>query len=332
MKKFKIGIRFQPIGQDTTSEADIVKSHWAIVVTPVDKPNWSQRVELATWNDVLFFPATIVEKEVQAHPLGIWTGYLEDIHKMMEVHPMRHTSYSVAYNNCQHWAATLLVFLQAFASTTTGRRFDIEYTARYNRALSVLQVDGNSLYHVPNSKLASVHLAGMGGGAAAVGAAAVAAEATVLVPASGLAGWFGATVAVPTAGAAIATAALPFTVGVAAIAGGTYLYKNYSWKSSTKFSDPRKTGCPRNGNSLSATEKGENLGKNGVPKGSLLGVTGSSTASLSGPSGLTLLGSYAGVQAGAVSAAFSPGAAAIYAPSAAATLTMGIFGSSRWFS
>ncbi|KAH8828609.1 hypothetical protein DL96DRAFT_1554333 [Flagelloscypha sp. PMI_526] len=332
MWKFNIGIRFQPIGENTTSEDNIMKCHWALVVTPVDAPKWSLRVELVTANDVLYFPVSFSEVELAAHPLGTWTGYLDDVLKMMEVHPMRGTSYSVVHNNCQHWAATLLVFLEAFARITIGRRFDIEYRTRYNNVLKVLTVDGTSLYHTPNSKLANVHLASFGGGAAAVSAAAIAAEATVLVPATGIMGWFGATVAVPTAGAALATAALPFTVGAAAIAGGTYLYKNYSWKSATKFDDPRKHGCPIDGKRLSLAE----MGQEGMPQGSLFymgNLSGSSSLnSLSGPSGMVLLGSYAGLEAGALFAAFSPGAAAIYAPLAAASLTAGTLRFGRRYS
>ncbi|KAH8804121.1 hypothetical protein DL96DRAFT_1632090 [Flagelloscypha sp. PMI_526] len=339
MRKFHIGIRFEPLGQNTTneisetSETDILQCHWALVVTPVDTPEWSLRVELGTENDVISFPSTLVEADLYAHPLGIWTGYLDDVLKMMELHPMRGRSYSVVHNNCQHWAATLLVFLEALARSGIGRRLDIEIGAqydRYTRVLAVLNIEGNSLYHAPNSKFARVHLASVGGAAAAAGASAMAAEATVLVPASGIMGWFGATVAVPTAGAVLASAIYPFTMGAAAIVGGTYLYKHYSWKSATKFDDPRKLGCPTDGRPLSNFEKGQG----GAQQGSFMGSLSRSSGldSLRSPWSSVLLGSYIGVNAGTLLAAFSPGAAAIYAPLAAASLTSGTLRLGRRYS
>jgi hypothetical protein len=145
--------------------------------------------------------------------------------------------------------------------------------------------NGKSLYHKPNWILQQAHMLGVGGGAAAVGAAALAAEATVLaptvVPAAGILGsWFGMTttvaVAVPTAAAAIATAALPITIGVAAFAGGTFVYYNVAWKYSTMFPDPREDiSFARNGPPLSRVERGESMG------------VGSSLGSASQASGLS---------------------------------------------
>ncbi len=141
------------------------------------------------------------------------------------------------------------------------------------------------------------------------GAAAVAAEATTMVPAAGIAGWFGATVAAPTALAMAATAALPITVLAAGLAGGSYVYTKHTWRNATTFPDPRKHVVAKAGKPFSSREKGEFLS-------TVWGSSGGSLAS-SGPSGGMFLGSYSGCYAGAVSAAFSPGAAAIWAPSAA---------------
>jgi hypothetical protein len=313
MLEFNVGIRFQPVGQDTTNEAAMATTHWALIFTPSNDPKWSVRVELMTDTDgTLSFPITVVDEEVYAHEIGTYTGYLDDIVDLMQVHPMRGTSYSTAYNNCQHWAATLLLLLRTFGQSESSRQFSLVNFSRYSSILEVLAEEGSSLYHKPNWYLERIRVMGVGGGAAAMGAAAVAAEATTLVSAGGIAGWFGATVAVPTAGVVFATAALPFTVGATAIMGGTYLYLNYSWKSSTMFRDPRVHGCPKDGKPLSKVEKGESFSGVGSFSGS---------SAQSGTLSAILLGSYVGINAGAISAACSPGAAAIIAPSAAVSLT-----------
>jgi len=311
--KLNVGIRFQPIGQDTTSEDNITGTHWALVFTPSDGAGWSFRVELVTDKDnVISFPARVFDTRVYAHPLATFTGYLDDILKLMQVHPIRGTSYSTTHNNCQHWVATLLVFMRAFSDSTPGRQYEITSAIRHNKVLEVLTPSGDSLYHTPNWWLRSGHLAAVGGGAAAVGAAAVAAEATVMLPASGIAGWLGLTVATPTFMALVATAAMPFTVGAAAAVGGTYVFNIYLWRKNTTFDDPRKRGCLTNGKSLSRQEKGESMGSVG---GSLSGFS-----EFGGLSSGALLGSYVGINVGAVSAAFSPSAAAVFAPSAAGAI------------
>lgn len=312
MQKFNVGIRFEPLGGDTTSEDNIAGAHWALVFTPSDGAGWSLRVELEKNADnVISFPARVFDRRVYAHPLATFTGYLDDILKLIQVHPMRGTPYSAAYNNCQHWVATLLIFMGAVIDSTPGRRCEIASAniSRCDKVLGVLTPDGERLYHTPNLLLHSAHLMAVGGGAASVGAASVAAEATVMVPASGIAGWLGFTVPAPTAMAVVAATTLPFIAGAAAVVGWTYVYRNYRWRMSTTFDDPRKRGCPTNGTPLSRQEKGESMGSVG---GSLSGFS----TSVRPPSGI-LLGSYVGINVGAVLAALSPGAAAVFAPSAA---------------
>ena len=319
MLKLNVGIRFEPLGQNTTSNGDITITHWALVFTPSDGAGWSFRVELKVNPDnVLSFPARVFDNRVDAHPLATFTGYLDDILKLMQVHPMRGTSYSPTYNNCQHWVATLLIFIRAFSDSTPGRQYEVTSAnmSRYYNVLGVLTPDGDRLHHTPNFLLQWVHLVAAGGGAAAVGAATVAAEATVMVPASGIAGWLGFTVAAPTAMAAVATATLPFTAVAAAIVGGSYVYNHYWRRRTTIFDDPRKRGCPTNGKPLSRQEKGESMDSVG---GSLSGFSAPG-----GPSSGVLLGSYVGVNVGAVLAAFSPGAAAVLAPSAVGIIGFGV--------
>jgi hypothetical protein len=313
--RFNVGIRFQPIGEDTTREENITTGHWALIFTPCDEARqWSFRVELQRdSNGVLSFPMEVFDSRVYAHPLATYTGYVDDIKKLMEVHPRRPTSYSLAYNNCQHWVATLLIFMMAFSNSAPGRQYECANMTRHNEVLMVLKQDGDKLYHRPNWRFHAAHLMAMGGGAAAVGMATIAAEATAMVQAPGLAGLIGFTVAAPTATAVFAaTIALPFTAFVTATAGSTYVYMNYTWRRSTTFYDPRRWGCPTNGTPLSKTEMGELMGSIG-------GSLGEFSVSR-GPSCGVLIGSYVGVNVAALSAALSPGAAPILAPAAAAII------------
>lgn len=118
--------------------------------------------------------------------------------------------------------------------------------------------------------------------------------------------------------AIVATAAWPFTVAAAAIVGGKYVCNNYWWKRTTTFDDPRKRGCPTNGKPLSRQEKGESMG--------LAGGSLSRFSASRGPLNGALLGSYAGINVDALMAALSPGAAAVFAPSAAGIIVSEVNG------
>jgi hypothetical protein len=326
---FNVGIRFEQLGKDTTSENNIEKAHWALVFTPSDGAEWSIRVEMVTdRDDVLFFPVRVSDARVDAHDLATFTGYLDDILELMLVHPMRGTPYSSRCNNCQHWAATLLVFMIAFSDSTSGRRYAVTNSQRHRKVLEALKSSGSSLFHTENWWLDSAQIVVVGGGAVAAGATAVAAEATALVPAAGILGWFGVTVAAPTAMAVAATALLPAVASGAAGAGAMYLYKSYWWRNFTTFPDPRRHGCPANGKPLSTQEKGESACASG---GSLSGVSAgfsaglaSGLASASALSSGVLLGAYIGSNVARVLAAFSPGAAVKYAPSIARNVAYGV--------
>src|SRR5579859_4904314 len=195
--------------------------------------------------------------------------------------------------------------MRAFSDSTLKRQYEITSA----NISWVLTQDGERLYHTLNWLLHSAHLMAVGGGAASLGAAAITAEATVMVPASRITGWLGFKVVAPTARAVVTAAVLPFTVGAVAVVGGAYVYENYRWRRrSTMFDNPRKWGCPTNGQTLSKQEKGESMSSVG---GSISGFLASI-----GPSSGVLLGSYVRINVGAVSAALLPGAAAVFTPSA----------------
>lgn len=114
-QKYNVGIRFQPVGEDRLTEDKIDIRHWALVLTPASTPSWTSwsfQMELTTEKPNIFFLFRIFDYEVKAFPLGTWNGKLNDIHEMIRNHPMRYSTYDIVWNNCQHWAATMVLLLQ----------------------------------------------------------------------------------------------------------------------------------------------------------------------------------------------------------------------------
>jgi len=71
--------------------------------------------------------------------------------KICQAHPRRGSSYSVSDNNCQHFVATFLVFLEAFAKSTPGRSFQVKEPRRYHKILKVVGgLSTGDAYNVPN--------------------------------------------------------------------------------------------------------------------------------------------------------------------------------------
>jgi hypothetical protein len=327
---FNVGIRFEPLGTDTTSDSNIEKAHWSIVFTPSDGAKWSLRVEMVPGRDgILYFPVRVFDSRMYAHDLATYTGYLDDVLKLMEVHPMRGTMYSSQYNNCQHWAATLLVSIAASGAYAPGRWYKVTDVERHNKVLKVLKISGSSIYHAENWWLDTTELLAVMGSSAAATGTAIAAEATTTVSAGGLLGWLGATVTVPAVGAGLAAAALPVAGVVAFGTGGMYVYRSYWWRRATTFPDPRRQGClATDGKPLSAQETGESACG---PGGSLTGLTAglasgfaSGLVTASASANGVLLGAYVGQNVARLFAAFSPGSAAKYAPSVASKVAYGV--------
>jgi hypothetical protein len=62
--------------------------------------------ELQTDSGVLSFPTRTLRLQVHVYPLGTFTGDWGDVRYLMEAHPMRGTTYELAFNNYQHWTTT----------------------------------------------------------------------------------------------------------------------------------------------------------------------------------------------------------------------------------
>jgi len=254
IQKFDVGIRFESwIDGSKANESDMLNAHWVLIFERQvgDSGPCSVRIELSTHKDnSISFHFTEQNHFEGAHLIGTFEGDLTDVRGLMEIHPMSKWggasgSYSIVNNNCQHWAATMLLYVKAFADSTPRRRFQITNLSRYNRVVGVLLVSGDSLYHKPNSVVVNMNLvAAYVGGIAALVTGAVA-ETTAVVSAPGIAGLLGFTTVAPTAMAAAAITAMPLVAGVAVISGGALVYNAgwaIWWKQKTMFADPEKRG------------------------------------------------------------------------------------------
>jgi hypothetical protein len=128
-QEFVVGIRFQPLGKDINRKDGIAWSHWVLVLTPINGPDWSLRVELKKHRKgAISFPAHVFDHKVNNFPLCTWRGKLKDITELIQAHPMRYSTYSACWSNCQHWVATMLVFMlmQALPKTKPGRALLLE--------------------------------------------------------------------------------------------------------------------------------------------------------------------------------------------------------------
>ena len=256
---YNIGIHYRLLGSSASStstrtdvtmvsnEISAKSKHWAVVFTPKDGARSSVRVELDCLDNgnIDILNKSYPEMALPSHPLATYEGSLSDIDEVLKILPIRSgDKYSTWFNNCQHFAATFLVFLDAFAENRKNRSFHITEVSRMSGVLSVLNKNGSTLSNRVNIYMVSpAPVAGI----ATVGALA-AAEATVIstVPATGLLGWLGATTTVvaPAAYASLAAAAVPITA-VTAVGAGVALAWNYdTWKGKTKFDDPRVSGFP----------------------------------------------------------------------------------------
>ncbi|KAL1592629.1 hypothetical protein SLS60_011045 [Paraconiothyrium brasiliense] len=264
IKDFKIGLRYEPLQAKTsildrgsTEESSIRTKHWVIVFTPRMTATHSYRMELLPRSDKnLGFVFTRVESELNdTHPIGQWTGCLQDLKTLMETHPMNNVSsnYSPVYNNCQHWAAAFLVHLEALERQNPTTSLLIVHRERYNKVLSILGKAGTGhLYNKSNRIFRGMQAGTMALGGGTVGVLGVASTATVAttvaveLPAAGILGLFGATTTtlIPvgtaaTAGAMACAIALPAVLAGVAVGGIIFAVQSTEWKDKTRFRDPR---------------------------------------------------------------------------------------------
>ena len=73
-----------------------------------------------------------------------YTGTYNDINLVIEKHPMNGTAYDPRWNNCQHYAATVVLLLQTIDCFSFNRRDG------YDQVMDVLNINGGSCCHNPN--------------------------------------------------------------------------------------------------------------------------------------------------------------------------------------
>ena len=266
--QYQVGVRFEPLDsvasmgdRVATTDSFIKTKHWSLAFTPwldfssAKKPSF--RLDLYPRSDKrVRYVATPVDEKIHMHPIGVWTGCFQDVKELMNDHARGkgNIEYSPWFNNCQHWAATMLVLLEAQAAKRPGRSFKVYYETMHNKVLSALSKTGDSLYNKPNPLFRGGTATGvtvgtgLAGGLAVASTVTTAITGTVTLPAAGIAGLFGATVtetiAIGTIATAGATAAMVVgpVIGAAAL-GGAFIValEASSWKDLTKFEDPRNT-------------------------------------------------------------------------------------------
>jgi hypothetical protein len=264
--RYIVGIRFSPLGNpDENSDSYVSVKHWSLVFTPIDDLLADHTVEAyPNLKRKLAFLHRQHDTEIESFELAEYQGSPSDIERVLEAHPARGSVYSACYNNCQHFAATFLHLLQAFANQALNKTFRIVDPERMRTVQSVLVSEDLKLYNRPNMLLqfgVEKILALSGAGVAGL---TMASEATVLTPVvsavtsttpmSGIAGWFGGTVstttyvtnlvATPAAFASTAALAAAAVAGATVAVGGGYLLHRHSWKKYTMFKDPRSHGFP----------------------------------------------------------------------------------------
>jgi hypothetical protein len=123
--KYRVGIRFTLLGNPhDNSDEDMNVKHWCLVFTPADEPSTCRTVEI-TFNRKLRIVFVDQQHNIGLHSfvLAEFRGVPSDVERILEAHPARGSIYSPYFNNCQHFAATFLLFLQSLANVKPNRTF-----------------------------------------------------------------------------------------------------------------------------------------------------------------------------------------------------------------
>jgi hypothetical protein len=282
MQRIQFGIRYRHIellrplaaeAQDEEEEGISLK-HWVLVFTPPSK-SFAFTIEAMPSDDAeetICTPVVYHNRSQDAFPLGTFYGEWDDLIKILEVHPQRASKYSPCFNNCQHFVATFLLFLQGLVSISPKMWIKIEEPGRYAKIREVLRnKHGIRIWNACNIALGTAMLMPIPIAGVATAGAVVAAETTVAttvtstmittvattVPAGGIAGLFGGTtvlapaivpitqtVMIPASYSAFAAFCAPLAMGCVALAGASYLSNKEKWKRSTSFDNPSMFGFP----------------------------------------------------------------------------------------
>jgi hypothetical protein len=149
MQRIQFGIRYRhtdllkPLADKAQNEEEegIYLKHWVLVFTPPSK-SFAFTFEAMPSNDgkeTICTPVVYQNGWQDAFPLGTFYGEWDDLIEILAVHPQRGSKYSPSFNNCQHFVATFLLFLQALVSIRPKTWIDIEEPGRYAKIRKVLR-------------------------------------------------------------------------------------------------------------------------------------------------------------------------------------------------
>ena len=226
MEEIAIGVRYQALGDPTTNlEESVYSKHWVLVFSGRDVAFTIEAVaDGSRERPEILMEVSPCSPSYDAFRLGSYSGRWFDFERILRVHPQRGSIYSVYFNNCQHFVALFLLFLNALAKSEDGKQFNIDNGERYARIKRTLGISGDNVWNKPNLTMSTLSWATIGGGGAAARAAVLLAEAqqVVTVPAGGLLGFFGATqtTMVPAAYAGFAAACVPVALTFVGLTAG----------------------------------------------------------------------------------------------------------------
>jgi hypothetical protein len=251
MDAVRVGIRYQPLGDYTANEeVGIYRKHWVLVFSGTEYAFTIEAGADPGKQKDLVMGMNPCPVSYPAFHLGIFYGKWSDLRRILKVHPQRGSPYSPFFNNCQHFVAIYLLFLEAFCSKFEGRgrRFIIRRDNRYAGIRETLNMSGRHVWNKPNTVMAILNMAA---GATTIGAvfnfnAAEYIEDTISA-ADGVMGWLGVRNSLIDSAPYIdfPTFSLPIVVGCTGLAAGAILLNVFDWSQKTLFHNPKIVGCRR---------------------------------------------------------------------------------------
>lgn len=160
MKEFLIYVIYRPNGSLCLLTQSDESKHWALIIK---SDNICMKLEASNGvNDYL--KSHYVECEFSRYEnediflLAHFFGYLSDLDSAVDEHAMKGTKYCVELNNCQHYVARVLAYLESYLPAT-GRSisfninvFDLD-ESKLRKTMGVLARNGNEIQNKRNVKI-----------------------------------------------------------------------------------------------------------------------------------------------------------------------------------
>ena len=181
-----------------------------------------------------------------AFRLGSYYGRWYDLERIMAVHPQRGSLYSATFNNCQHFVALFLLFLNSVAQSKRGRHFSIDNGGRYAKVRGTLNFSGLGVWNKPNLVMATLNITTGASGVAVAAARMAGSQQSVILFVGQILGTLGVAETVMSSPYlnAFAAACVPAALGFAGLTTGTYFWKGHDWKYKAMADNPMLVGYP----------------------------------------------------------------------------------------